>query len=103
MKFKDCPGNGVYATLAGAERAVAEWLRDISEQEPELESAVGQQAVEVMSNPGSSDAEHGARRLRQIEAGLADISAREDRLTDAVLDGLVSADAARRKRADLES
>jgi site-specific DNA recombinase len=103
MKFKDCPGNGVYATLAGAEDAVVRWLRDLAEQEPGLESAVGKRAVEVVSNPDSPDAEQAVCRLREIEEVLADITGREDRLTDAVLDGLVSADAARRKRAELET
>ncbi|MFB7109216.1 recombinase family protein [Streptomyces sp. NPDC056291] len=103
MKFKDCPGNGVYATLAGAEDAVVGWLRDLAEQEPELESSVGQRAVEMVSNPESPAVEQAVRRLREIEGVLAEITAREDRLTDAVLDGLVSADAARRKRAELET
>nr|WP_281364821.1 recombinase family protein [Streptomyces typhae] len=104
MKFKDCPTNGVYVTLQVAEESVKEWLAEQAESDPEGAATVPARIAQVQAAKSSDDGYGDDQiRLQGIEHDLKKVRAREDQLTEAVLDELISKDAARRKRAELET
>jgi DNA invertase Pin-like site-specific DNA recombinase len=105
MKFKDCPGGGVYVTLATAEDVVKDWLAQQAQGDPEGAAGVQARVAEVQAaqsgKPGSYDVD--LIRLKVIKTELDKIRNTEDQLTDLVLDEQISRDAARRKRAKLDT
>ncbi|WKK27684.1 recombinase family protein [Streptomyces olivoreticuli] len=102
MKFQDCPGGGVYVTLETAEQAALAFLtREIADDPAGAESLPVRMAeVQAKESPEISVE---LKRLDEIKVALAAIRQKEDRLTDAVVDELISQEAARRKRAEYDT
>ncbi|WP_245001710.1 recombinase family protein [Streptomyces alfalfae] len=103
MKFKDCPGGGVYVTLKVAEDSVKKWLSKQAEADPEGAESVPARAAQAQAQAGDNGYDDDLLRLQGIEHDLAQIRKKEDKLTEAVLDELISKDAARRKRAEYDT
>ncbi|MFF3416858.1 recombinase family protein [Streptomyces sp. NPDC002698] len=104
MKFKDCPGNGVYVTLKVAQESVKSWIGAQAAADPEGALSVPARAAQAQAAlTGDNGYDDDLIRLRAIDHDLEKIRAKEDTLTDAVLEELISNDAARRKRAKYDT
>lgn len=102
MKFKDCPGGGVYVTLETAVRAVLTFLdQQIAGDPAGAESLPARMAAAQAK--GSTEISVELKRLDEIKAALAAIRQKEDKLTDSVLEETISKEAARRRRAEYET
>ncbi|MFF4952878.1 recombinase family protein [Streptomyces chattanoogensis] len=102
MKFKDCPGNGVYVTLETAEAAAKTFLAEQAKGDRTGAESVPARIAQIQAEKDHSSTDD-LDRLKAIEHELAAIRVKEDKLTDAVLDELVSHEAARRRRAQYET
>ncbi|WP_372352716.1 recombinase family protein [Streptomyces sp. KL116D] len=105
MKFKDCPGNGVYVTLETAEAAVRGFLAEQIARDVDGARSLPARITQVHTRAATPEAGEGdeSARLDAIEREISDLRRKEDKLTDAVMDELISADAARRRRASYEA
>ncbi|MGW5445281.1 recombinase family protein [Streptomyces asiaticus] len=103
MKFKDCPGGGVYVTLKVAEDSAKQWLSNQVEADPEGAEGVLARAAQMQASDGDHSCDDEMIRLQGIEHDLEKIRQKEDKLTESVLEELISKDAARRKRAEYET
>jgi hypothetical protein len=94
----------VYVTLKVAEDSVKRWLADQAKADPEGSSSVPARVAQVQAAESSDNGyDDDLIRLKGIEHDLEQIRAKEDKLTEAVLEELISKDAARRKRARYET
>ncbi|MFI9237796.1 recombinase family protein [Streptomyces sp. NPDC053079] len=98
---KSCPLGGVYISLAVAEKRFQRWLAQEAAMDAETSRKLAARMAKIRAQGDEND--DYLKRLSEIEAQLADIRREEDKLTDAVLEELISKDAARRKRAELET
>ncbi|WP_235482187.1 recombinase family protein [Streptomyces roseoverticillatus] len=102
MKFKDCPGGGVYVTLETAQQTVLAFLDRVIAGDQAGAESLPVRTAEVQAK-GSTEVVVELKRLDEIKVALAAIRQKEDRLTDAVLEELISKESARRKRAEYET
>ncbi|MDG4532946.1 recombinase family protein [Streptomyces sp. AV19] len=102
MKFKDCPGGGVYVTLETAERAVLAFLSQQVASDPAGAESLPVRMAAVQAK-GSTTVSDELKRLEEIKVALAAIRQKEDKLTDSVLEETISKEAARRRRAEYET
>ncbi|GHF38428.1 hypothetical protein GCM10010218_19460 [Streptomyces mashuensis] len=102
MKFRDCPGGGVYVTLETAEQSALAFLNRQAAGDPAGAESLPVRMAEIQAK-GNTDVSYELKRLDEIKAALAAIRQKEDKLTDSVLDELISKEAARRRRAEYET
>ncbi|MER5443856.1 recombinase family protein [Streptomyces sp. NPDC002790] len=104
MKFKDCPGNGVYVTLETAQGAARQYLVEQSEGDAGGALSVASRIEQVQADAAKTfEANADLVRLKVIDDEIAELRRKEDKLTDAVLDELISPEAARRRKAEYET
>ncbi|MFF4557203.1 recombinase family protein [Streptomyces sp. NPDC001422] len=104
MKFKDCPGGGVYVTLKVAQDIARAWISAQAESDPDGAQAVPALVAQVQAaEAGDNGYDDDLTRLKGIEHDLEQVRIKEDKLTDSVLEELISKDAARRKRAEYDT
>ncbi|MEU6765868.1 recombinase family protein [Streptomyces sp. NPDC046853] len=103
MKFKDCPGGGVYVTLETAVNALKAWLVVQAEADPAGAASVAARAAQVEAEEGDNGYDDDLIRLQGIKHDLEQIRIKEDKLTSAVLDETIGKEAARRRRAEYET
>ncbi|MCM1967826.1 recombinase family protein [Streptomyces sp. G1] len=105
VKFKDCPGRGVYVSLETAEAAVRRFLSEQVKADPEGAQTLSTRVTEAQAKALKHDAEMAAElaRLDAIDQELAELRRKEDKLTDAVLAELITDEAARRRKAEYET
>ncbi|MEU1353854.1 recombinase family protein [Streptomyces cinnamoneus] len=102
MKFKDCPGGGVYVTLETARQTVLSFLSRVIAGDSTGAEGVPARVAEAQAKGGTEIVVE-LKRLDEIKVALAALRQKEDKLTDAVLEELISKEAARRKRAEYET
>ncbi|MFE7795570.1 recombinase family protein [Streptomyces sp. NPDC057460] len=97
---KSCPYNGVYISLAVAEKRFLEWL----DHEAQMDEATSEKVSARMAKLKSQSSENDELRekIEAVEARLSGVRTR-DKLTDAVLNELISEESARRNRAEIEA
>lgn len=98
---KSCPDNGVYISLAVAEKRFLEWLDHEAQMDEETSEKVSARMAKLKSQ--SSESDELRNKIEAVEAQLSGVRAREDKLTDAVLNELIPEESARRKRAEIEA
>ncbi len=103
MKFKDCPGGGVYVTLETAVNSLKAWLGTQAEADPIGAATVAARAAQIEAEEGDNGYDDDLIRLQGIQHDLEKIRVKEDKLTTAVLEEMISKDAARRRRAEYET
>ncbi|MEH6373737.1 recombinase family protein [Streptomyces sp. KLMMK] len=103
MKFKDCPIGGVYVTLETATKSFRTWLEERAKERPDEAESLPARVAEVQAQEGREKPSEAGLRLTVIKARLKELQALEDKLTDAVMDDLISKESARRRRAEYET
>ncbi|MCY0923936.1 recombinase family protein [Streptomyces sp. H27-G5] len=102
MKFKDCPGGGVYVSLETVMTVVKDWLSKRIEEDPQGAGSVPARVAQLQAKQIKEKATEETIRLDQITRELTELRGKEDKLTDAVLNELISDEAARRRRAEYD-
>lgn len=98
---KSCPEKGVYVSLAVAEKRFLEWLDQEASMDEETSRKLAARMAALRSQGDQN--EDILKRLDAIKLELQALRADEDKLTDAVLQDLISKEAARRRHAKLET
>ncbi|MFJ7901937.1 recombinase family protein [Streptomyces sp. NPDC096198] len=103
MKFKDCPSGGVYVTLKSLQDSFRPWLEKQAEAHSDEAETLPARIAELQAQAGDVRPSEAVLRLGVIKARLLELQGLEDKLTDAVMDELISKESARRRRATYET